>query len=125
LEREPVRLIRQFLIIAAFSFLGEAAKALIPFPIPASVYGLFLMLAALVSGVVRPDQVRDASKFLIEIMPLMFVPVGVGLLTTWEALRPILLPFAVISVVSTLVVLAVTGRATQAAVRLGERRGRR
>lgn len=120
-----MRLVRQFLIVAAFSFLGEAAKALIPFPIPASVYGLFLMLAALISGVVRPDQVRDAANFLIEIMPLMFIPVGVGLLATWAALRPILLPFGVITVVSTLVVLTATGHATQAAVRLGEGRGKR
>ncbi len=120
-----MRLVRQFLIIAAFSFFGEAAKALLPFSIPASVYGLFMMLAALSFGVVKPQQVRDAAKFLIEIMPLMFIPVGVGLMTTWGMLKPILLPFAVVTVVSTVVVLAATGHATQAAVRLIERRSGR
>jgi holin-like protein len=120
-----MRLLRQFLIIAAFSFLGEVAKALIPFSVPASVYGLFMMLAALSLGVVKPHQVRDAAKYLIEIMPLMFVPVGVGLMNTWGMLKPILLPFAVISVVSTFAVLAATGHATQAVVRLTDRRAGR
>ncbi len=120
-----MKFVRQFLIIAAFSFLGEAAKALIPFSIPASVYGLVLMLGALSLKIVKPEHVRDASKFLIEIMPLMFVPYGVGLLTVWDVLKPILLPFAVIGIVSTLVVLTVTGHATQAAVRMIDRRGKR
>lgn len=120
-----MRLIRQFLIIAAFSFLGEAAKALIPFSIPASVYGLVLMLAALSFGIVKPSHVHDAARFLIEIMPLMFIPLGVGMITLWDMLQPILLPFAIIASVSTVAVLIVTGHATQAMVRLTERRAKR
>ena len=112
-----MRLIRQFLLIAGISFLGEGLKALIPFPIPASVYGLVLMFTAHSLGIVRPHQVRDAAKFLIEIMPLLFIPAAVGLLNSWGELRPILLPVGVITVVSTVVVMAVTGRVTQAIIR--------
>jgi holin-like protein len=114
-----VRLVRQFLLIAGISFLGEGLKALIPFPIPASVYGLVLMFTALSLGIVKPHQVRDAARFMIEIMPLLFIPAAVGLLNTWGDLKPILLPVGVITVVSTIAVMAVTGRVTQAVIRRG------
>ena len=117
-----VHLVRQFLLVAGITFLGEGLRALIPFPIPASVYGLILMFAALSFGVIKPHHVRDAAKFLIEIMPVMFIPAAVGLLNAWDALRPILLPVGVITVISTVIVMAVTGRVTQAVIRLDEKR---
>lgn len=112
-----MRLVRQFLRIASISLLGEGLRALIPFPIPASVYGLVLMFAALSLGIVRPHQVRDAARFLIEIMPLLFIPAAVGLLDAWGELQPILLPVGAITLISTVVVMAVTGRVTQAVIR--------
>jgi len=117
--RGRVRLVRQFLLIASVSFLGEGLRALIPFPIPASVYGLVLMFAALSLGIIKPYQVREAAKFLIGIMPLMFIPAAVGLLNAWDELRPILLPVVAITVISTVAVMAVTGRVTQAVIRRG------
>lgn len=42
--------LRQFLIILFFSFLGEGLKALLPLPVPASIYGLVLLFAALELG---------------------------------------------------------------------------
>ena len=64
---------RQFLIILTISFLGEILKAVIPLPIPASIYGLLLMLTALVTGIVPVDSVRRTAEFLIEIMILGFL----------------------------------------------------
>lgn len=121
-ERGPVKLVRQFLVIASISFLGEGLRALIPFPIPASVYGLILMFAALCLGIVKPHQVSDAARFLIEIMPVMFIPAAVGILESWDALKPVLLPVGVITVVSTIVVMAVTGHATQSVILLSRKR---
>ena len=63
--------LRQFLIILLFSFLGEGLKALLPLPVPASIYGLVLLFAALELGIIKLSAVEDAGKFLIEIMPVM------------------------------------------------------
>ena len=76
--------LRQFLIILLFSFLGEGLKALLPLPVPASIYGLVLLFAALELGIIKLSAVEDAGKFLIEIMPVMFVPAGVGLLNAGD-----------------------------------------
>lgn len=112
-----MKYIRQFLLILLFSFLGEGLKALLPIPVPASIYGLVLLFAALELGLIKLEAVRDTGKFLIEIMPLMFIPAGAGLIDSWEALRPICIPVVVIMVVSTVVVMAVSGRVTQFVIR--------
>ena len=112
-----MKFLKQFLWILLISFLGEVLRALIPLPIPASVYGLVLMLAALKTGLLKVEQVRGAAEFLIEIMPVMFIPAAVGLLTAWDALRPICVPVLVITVMTTVIVMAVTGRGAQTIIR--------
>lgn len=108
---------RQFLLILLFSFLGEGLRELLPLPVPASIYGLVLLFAALETGILKLDAVYDTGKFLIEIMPMMFIPAGAGLIDSWEALQPICIPVVVIMVVSTVVVMGVSGRVTQFVIR--------
>lgn len=116
-----MKYMKQFCIIMGISFLGELLKYFLPFPIPASIYGLVLMLAALMSGVVKLKEVEAAGDFLIEIMPMMFIPAGVGLMNEWDALSDIWLPFLVIIAVTTVVVMGVTGRVTQGIIRLDQK----
>ena len=52
-----MKYIRQFLIILLITFLGEVCRYLIPLPVPASIYGLLLLLGALLGGVIKLDQV--------------------------------------------------------------------
>ena len=92
-----MKFLRQFMIILLLSFLGEVLKMFIPLPIPASVYGLVLMLVF----------------FLIEIMPVMFIPAAAGLIDSWKVLQPLLLPILVITVVITIFVMVVTGKIAQ------------
>ena len=108
-----MKYIRQLLVILSVSFAGELLHAAIPLPVPASIYGLVLMFVLRVTGVVKLHHVKETAQFLLEIMPLMFIPAGVGLLTSWDVLQPILLPAAVITLAVTVVVMAVTGHVTQ------------
>lgn len=118
-----MKLFRQFLIILLLSFVGEGLKALLPLPVPASVYGLVLMLLCLCIGIIRLDQVERAADFLIEIMPVMFVPAAVGLTESWGQLRPVLVPVLVIMVLTTVLVMVVTGHVTQFIMKWREKRG--
>ena len=112
-----MKFLKQFSIILLISFLGEILHMLIPLPVPASVYGLVLMLGALVTGVLKIGQVRETATFLIEIMPVMFIPAGVGLMESWPSLQPVWLPVIVITILTTILVMAVTGKVTQAMIR--------
>ena len=112
-----MKFLKQFSIILLISFLGEILHMLIPLPVPASVYGLVLMLGALITGILKLGQVRETATFLIEIMPVMFIPAGVGLMESWSSLQPIWLPVILITIVTTILVMAVTGKVTQAMIR--------
>lgn len=108
-----MKYIKQFVVILVISFLGEVLKHLLPLPIPASIYGLVLMFAALCTGIIKLEAVRETAKFLVEIMPLMFIPAAVGLTQSWGIIRPALIPIVVITLVSTAAVMAVSGKVTQ------------
>lgn len=95
------------------SFAGELLKELLPFPVPASIYGLVLMLLALVTGIVKVEQVNDVSTFLLDVMPVMFIPASVGLMESWHVMQSILIPASILCIVGTAVVMAVSGRVTQ------------
>ena len=112
-----MKYVRQFCIILVFSFLGEILHTLIPLPIPASVYGLMLLLTALCARIVSVEKVKEAAKFLIEIMPLMFIPAAVELMESWVVLKEILVPVIIITLVSTVAVMVVSGWATQGMIR--------
>ena len=119
-----MKYVRQFWIILLISAMGEALHVLIPLPVPASVYGLVIMLIALGTHIIRLEQVKEAAEFLIEIMPVMFIPAAVGLLESWGVLQPMFLPVIIITLVSTVVVMAATGISSQLIIRLGKHRNK-
>lgn len=109
----------QFGIILIITFIGEILYALLPLPIPGSIYGLLIMFVCLCTKVIKLHQVEAAGDFLLEIMPMMFIPGSVGLLESWDALKNMWLPLMVISVVTTVLVMAVTGWVTQGVMKKG------
>ena len=119
-----MKYLKQFLVILVIAFAGEVLKYIIPLPIPASIYGLIILFVGLLTGLIRLEQVREAGKFLIEIMPVMFIPAAVGLLESWGVLQPMFLPVIIITLVSTVVVMAVTGISSQLIIRLGKNRNK-
>lgn len=115
---EIMKYIKQFAIILTITFLSEAIRYYVPLQIPASIYGLIIMLVALQTKIIPLEAIKETSKFLLEIMPLMFIPAAVGLMDSWEVLRPICIPIIIITVVSTVVVMFVSGRVAQYMIRL-------
>lgn len=108
-----MRYIKQLGIILVITWVAELLEELLPLPVPASIYGLIIMFVLLVSGVVKPGAVKETADFLIEIMPLMFIPSAVGLVDSYHALDNILIPVIIVIIVTTIVVMAVTGRCAQ------------
>ncbi len=117
-----MKYVKQFGIILLITFLGEILHALLPIPVPAGIYGIVLLFAGLKIGLIPLDEVKDASKFLINIMPLMFIPAAVGLMDTWEIIAPSWLQFILVTVITTVVVMAVSGMVTQAVIRFRNRK---
>lgn len=108
---------KQFGIILLISFVGEILEKWIPLPIPASIYGIILLFLCLKLNIIPHEAVNETGKFLIEIMPLMFIPAAVGLLETWDVIAPAWLEYVAVTVISTWVVMIVSGRVTQFVIR--------
>ena len=117
-----MRLLKQFLIIIAFSFAGEGLHAILPLPIPASIYGIVLLFTALEMKWVKVSDIDKTCAFLIEIMPIMFIPAAVGLLKSWDVVKGSIVAYAVVTVVTTIVVMYAAGAVSQAIIRRSKKR---
>ena len=112
-----MKYLKQILIILAFTALGELLSFVIPFPIPAAIYGIVLMLIALSTGILKPEAVKETSAFLISIMPVLFVPPAVRILEYWGIIAGDVAAIVIIAVSSTFLVFAVSGLVTQRLIR--------
>ena len=115
--------IKQFGIILTFAFIGECLNYLFPLPIPASIYGIVLLFLSLCFKIVPLEAVKETGRFLVEIMPVMFIPAAAGLINSWDIIKSSLISYALITIISTIVVMGVTGRITQAILTLVSKKG--
>lgn len=104
-----MKYLRQMFIILAISLIGELLKYFLPLPIPASIYGMVILFLCLLTKVIKLEDVKETGKFMIEIMPVMFIPAGVGLITSWNILKPMLVPVCIVTVVTIVTVMVATG----------------
>ena len=107
----------QFLIIIAFSFLGELLHFCLPLPIPASIYGIILLFTALEFKWVKVKDIRETSSFLIAVMPVMFIPAAVGLIDSWRSIGNAWFQYIMVTVLTTFIVMGVAGWVTQFVIR--------
>lgn len=108
-----MKTLKQFGIILFITLLGEALNHLIPLPVPAGIYGMIIMLLCLCLKIIKVSDVRETSIFLLETMPVMFIPAAAGLITATDVLKSNLAAYAVTVLVSTVIVMAVSGGVTQ------------
>ena len=88
--------------------------AVLPLPVPASVYGLVLLLLALNFRLIQLEDVKEVGVFLTGIFPLLFVPAAAGVMELWAEMGEMLLPIVIAIIPVTVLVLVSAGRTTQA-----------
>ena len=108
-----MKYIRQFSIILFVSLLGELLNYLLPLPIPASIYGIVLMFMALLTGIIPPDAIKETGRFLITIMPVMFVAPAVSLMDSWDIFAASAAKYVALIIIATTLTMGITGAATQ------------
>lgn len=116
-----MKYLSQFCIILGFTLAGEALQRLLPLPIPASVWGLALLFIALCIGIVKVEQVKEASAFLISIMSVMFVAPAVGIVENWDLISTQLLSIFLLLTASTFLTFGISGCLTQWLLKKGGR----
>lgn len=112
-----MKYIKQFALIALITFLGECMNYLIPLPVPASIYGMVLLFISLQTGILKLDQIEETADLLLGVMPIFFISPTVSLMSGITMIKDSLLGVVVICLVSTMVVMIVTGVVSQAVIR--------
>lgn len=102
-------MIRQLAIIFGCLALGELVIYLTGIPLPSSIVGMLLLTMLLKLKVIRLEWVRSISDFLVGNIGFFFVPPGVAVMLYFDLIKAELVPILAASVISTILVLAVTG----------------
>ncbi|CAN5911826.1 CidA/LrgA family protein [soil metagenome] len=93
--------------LLVFQSIGEVVSRGFSLPLPGPVLGLILLLIALRFPLVR-ESVGECANFLLSHLSLLFVPVGVGVMTHLSLLSQYGGRMLVVIAVSTWIGLAVT-----------------
>jgi len=119
-----MKILKELSIIIGITLAGEVLNKCLPFPVPAGVYGMFLLLLLLCMGVVKIEHVETTVNFVLEIMPILFIPSTVGLMDSYAEAKEILVPMVVISAVSTIAVLVTTGKVAEGVLAIRKKHGK-
>ncbi len=108
-----MKLLRQFLIILIICVIGEVLNKVVHIPLPGSIIGMILLFICLSTGLIKIEMIDEISKFLLDHLAFFFIPSGVGLLAYVGILKKNLVSITVICVVTTVLVMIVTGLTVQ------------
>ena len=117
-RRFTLKLLTQIGIIFGICWISTCIERVLPFTLPASIIGMLLLTAALKLRIVRLMWVDRVSDFLVKNLGFFFVPAGVGLINCLGLIKAQWLPIIGASIVSTFLIIAVTGWVHQLVRRL-------
>lgn len=106
-------MIRQSAIIFGCLFAGELLVYFTHIKIPSSIIGMLLLTGLLYFKVLKLQHVKAMSDLLVQNLAFFFIPPGVAIMLYFDVIRNEILAIGVSSVLSTLIVLAVTGHVYQ------------
>lgn len=117
-----MKIIKQFGIIFSICWISIVLEQYIPFPIPATVIGLILLLLCLLTGLLKIEHIKEKSDFLLGNMAFFFVPAGVGIINYFDLLKDSWLSLLIICIVSTIITFAATAYSIKLTLYLMNRR---
>lgn len=106
-------MVKQCTIIFGCLALGDLIVWLTGIKLPGSIIGMLLLTSLLQMGWVKLSWVKGISDFLVSNMGFFFVPPGVALMLYFDVIKAEFLPIVTATVVSTMLVLVVTGHVHQ------------
>ena len=116
-----MKIIIQVAIIFSICWISQLVEALLPIAFPASVIGMVLLLALLLSRVLRVDHIREKSDFLLGNMAFFFLPAGVSIINYFDVLQSTAVQLVIICLLTTVITFFVTALSVKGTMALLER----
>lgn len=113
-----MNIMAEIAIIFGVCLAAEGIAAVLPIALPSSVISLVLLLALLLSGIIKERHIDRVCRFFVGNMAFFFIPPCVGIIEHVNTLASCLLPFLVIAVFTTPIVYGVTAWIVQLLIRM-------
>ncbi len=110
-------IIKQYLVILVCLLIGELISYGFNLPVPGNVLGMVILTMALVFGIIKLETVEKAADQLVKNLALFFIPLAVGVMVYRDTLMEYFVPISVSTIISTFLVLIVTGYVTQTLIK--------
>lgn len=104
-----MKILAQCGIVFAICVVGEVLSVVTHLPVPGNVFGMIILFLLLYFKVVKKQQIRRVSRFLIGNMAFFFIPSGVAIVANFNTIKNVLIPYLLIILFTTIIVLSVTG----------------
>ena len=117
-----MKIFKQLLIILGINFTGEFLSAMLHLPLPGSITGMLLLLILLLTGIIKEKQIAETADFFLNNMGFFFIPAGVGIMVSYEALEGNYVGTMLVILLSTVIVMAVTSLTTQFLIKQKEKK---
>jgi len=113
-----MNILESFGILFVICVAGNIISAVTRLPIPGNVFGMAILFILLCAGVVKRDRIDTVSKFLLGNMSFFFIPSGVAIISYFDTIKDVIVPFLLIICFTTIIVMGVTGQTAQLMQRL-------
>ena len=110
-------------LICGICLVGTVIEAVLPVAFPASVISLILLMALLLTGIIKPRHIQRVSGFLVANMAFFFLPSCIGIMEYTDVLRGKVLPIFAICFLTTPLVYLATAWTVRAVMALQKKKG--
>ena len=111
-------ILMQIGIVFAFCLVGEAVSLALPFPFPGTVISMLLLFAFLYLRVLKAEQIRQKTDFLLRNLSFFFIPAGVGLLSSIHLVRDYVWQLLAVLVLSSLITFLAVALSVSGVIKL-------
>lgn len=105
--------VKQLGIILTILWVGQFISDYFSLPIPGAVLGMIILFVLLMFKVIKISQIQYITDVLLENLPVLFIPAGVGIINEFSSLKGNLVKLSIILILTTIIIMVVTGTVVQ------------
>ncbi len=108
-----MKIFKELTIILLVSFVANLAVKIFNLPLSTSVVGIFLLLALLLTNIVKESQIKTTSDFLSQHLIFFYIPSAVAIMEEYHYIIDKLPPFIFICLFATVLIMVSTAATAQ------------
>ena len=103
----------QIVIIVGVYLLGILIEKYLITVLPGSIIGMLLLLLLLLSGLLKVEQIKEVSDFLLKNMMFFFLPSTVSIMVSYKFLSSSIIEVVILLMLSSIITLLATAFVVQ------------